>query len=352
MYKVLMCSDLDTVLNHEKNPEFQFFPKENIEKLESMFEVVWNKTGRPFTQEELIEIMPDIDAVFTCWQSNQFDEKILQHAPKLKILAHLAGSVTPFVSPELYDRGIQVIGANDGHFAESVAEAALTYSIVGLRRMKEIILHIDKDREEGWMYGKVLEKRGLFDRTVGLVSFGAVARHFARLLQPFHCKIKVFDIKPIAPEVLEEFGMEQVSLEELFSTCDVISLHTPWTPETENMVDRRMLSLIKKDALLVNTARGKLIDEPALIEELKTGRFSAALDVYWQEPLPSGSGLYDLPNVMLMPHIGGPTRDRLPVIASDLMEEVYDYLYNGKPLKNVIGKKRGLGMTMNPPAKK
>ena len=107
MYKVLMCSDWEDVWDYEKNPEFKFFPKENLDKIESKFEVVWNKKGRRLTDEELIEIMPDIDAVFTCWDSNCFNEKILQHAPKLKVLAHMAGSVSPYVSPELYDRGIQ-----------------------------------------------------------------------------------------------------------------------------------------------------------------------------------------------------------------------------------------------------
>ena len=349
MYKVLMCSDWNTKFNEEENPEFRFFPEENIKKLESKFDVVRNETGRMLTKEELIEKVKDCDAVFTCWGSNNFDAEVVANAPKLKILAHMAGSVTPFVSPELYDKGIQVIGANDNFFAESVAEAALTYMIIALRKIKQTILLLNEKKADGWY--RIKEQRGLFDRQVGIVSYGAIAKHLVKLLQPFRCKIKVFSTHQIPEDELKKYNMTQVSLEDIFSTCDVISLHTAWNNHTEKMYNKRLLGMIKDGAVLVNTARGRIIDEEDLIEELKTGRFYAALDVTWDEPCPSNNPLYDMENVLIMPHNGGPTRDRCKHIASSLIDEVYDWLEYGKPLKNVIPKERGLSMTINKPQK-
>lgn len=344
--KVLVCSDFDSVMNKgHNNPEFQFFPPENVEKIESKFEVVWNKTGRKLTKEELIEKVADCDAVITCWGSNMFDEEVIANAPKLKLLAHFAGSVAPYVSEALYDKGIKVIGANDMMFAESVAEGAIAYMLCSQRKIKQIQKHME-NRAEGWVESKKDPfKRGILYKTVGIVSFGAIGEHLARLLQPFGCKIKVYS-RNISEEKLQKYNMQRASLEEIFSTCDIISLHTAWNKHTEKMINRDLLKLIKDDALLVNTARGQIIDEEALADELETGRFSAALDVFWQEPLPSESRLYGLDNVLIMPHNGGPTPDLYKHIASSLIDEMYDYLENGAPLRSEIPKSKGLSMTL------
>lgn len=348
--KVLVCSTKESMLHTRgsHNPEFVFFPERNIKKIESMFdEVIWNETGRQFTTEELIEKVKDVDAIITCWGSNQLTKEIVDNAPNLKIVAHLAGSVARIVSEELYDKGVKVIGANDTHFSESVAEGALAYMMMSLRKMDSITRNLKLYKEEGWAMAKAdPEKRGIMDRTIGLVSFGAIAEHLARMLQPFHCKIKVYS-RSISDEKLKQYNMERASLEEIFSTCDIISIHTAWNKHTENMISKELLQMIKKDALLVNTARGKVIDEPAMIEELKTGRFSAVLDVFWQEPHPyEEGGLYDLDNVIIMPHLGGPTTDRYPWITDDILDEIYGYLTENKPLKSEIPKERGMSMTL------
>lgn len=344
-YKALVCSDWQTQMDSNPNPEFKFFPQENIDKIESKFVVDWNRTGAQLSKEELIERIKDCDVVFTSWGSNVFDEEILKHAKKLKLLAHFAGSVAHHVTPELYDRGIKVISANDGHFSESVAEAALVYTIMGLRRIKRSILLMDKERADGWARNEYNTKKGLFDRTVGLVGYGAVTKHFVKLLQPFHCKIKVYNYQPIPQEELEKYKMEQVSIEEVFSTCDVVSVHLAWNPQTEHMVNKKLIQSMKDGALLVNTARGMVIDEAAMTEELKTGRISAVLDVVSREPLSSDSILYDMEDVTIIPHEGGPTRDRLKYIVSDLIDDAYNYLAYGTPLKYEISKERGLAMS-------
>lgn len=346
--KVLIPSDLKTMLNKgHDNPEFQFFPEENIKRIESLFdEVIWNTTGRALTKEEMIEKVADVDAIITCWGSGLIDADIVKAAKKLKIVAHMAGTVAPIVSPELYDAGVKVIGANDHQFAESVAEGALAYMLLSLRQLKRAGKFLDEGHEEGWRAFKAKrEIRGILDKTVGLVSYGAIADHLARMLQPFHCKIKVYS-RTISDEKLKQYNMQRASLEEIFSTCDVISIHTALNPNTEGMINKDLLKSIKDNALLVNTARGGVIDEPAMIEELKTGRFFAVLDVLCKEPHPyEPGGLYDLENVILIPHEGGPTPDRYKYIAQNIMDEVYDYLKNGTPLKSEIPKEKAMRMT-------
>lgn len=348
--KALVVSDRASVLNKgHDNPEFQFFPEENIKKIESLFdEVIWNETGRTFTEEELLEKVRDVDAIFTCWQSNKIDKKVLDNAPKLKIIAHLAGSVANFVTEDVYDRGIKVISANDGQFAESVAEATLAYMFLSLRQIDKVLETINTvGKETGWKTArKIVFRRGLMNRTVGLVSFGAITEHLARMLQPFHCKIKVYS-RSISEEKLRQYNMERASLEEIFSTCDIISLHTAWNKHTEKMINRDLLKTIKENALLVNTARGQIIDEEALLEELKTGRFYAVLDVMWNEPPKyEEGGFYDLDNVILMPHHGGPTADRYPFIASEMIDEVYSFLTEGKNPAGEISRERAASMTI------
>jgi phosphoglycerate dehydrogenase-like enzyme len=143
--KVLMCSDKNQYVNRPGGPEFQFFGEENLKKLYELFdEVVWNETGRKFTKEELIENVRDCDAVITCWGSNMFDKEVLDNAPKLKIIAHLCGSVANIVNEDTYKKGVLVIGANDMQFAESVAEAALLYSIAKLRKTKLFLIKLYK----------------------------------------------------------------------------------------------------------------------------------------------------------------------------------------------------------------
>ena len=346
--KILVTSDLETNLNgivEGGGENTYFFTKENIEKIESMFdEVVWNKTGRMLTNEEMVEMAKDCDAILTCWGTPPITTEVLDAAPNLKIIGHMAGSVAGLVNEEVYNRGIMVVGANDREFSESVAEGALAYALTKLRRIDETVINIKKYREKG--HRIFFESDGILDKTVGIVSFGAIAEHFAKMLQPFRCKIKVYS-RTISEEKLKKYNMEKVSLEELFSTCDVISVHTAWNKYTEKMVSKELIKMMKDGALIINTARGAVIDEEALIKELETGRISAALDVFYpnEPPLPD-SPLYDLPNVLMMDHRGGPTTDRYRFITSNMLDDVYSYLTNGTISPEIIiPKEKALSMT-------
>lgn len=186
--------------------------------------------------------------------------------------------------------------------------------------------------------------RGLLNRTVGIVSYGAIAKHLAAMLQVFGCKIKVYS-RSISDDELKKYNMEKVTLEELFSTCDVISVHTAYNEHTKHFIEKKYLSLIKKGALFINTSRGAVVNEEELIEELSTGRFYAALDVFEKEPLPKDSKLYDMDNVLIMPHKGGPTKDMYRHLTTGILMEMAEFLLNGKEPVSLIPKERAFSMS-------
>lgn len=334
---------MKTFVSLPKGANFDtFFTKENIALLESLGEVIWNPTEKQMLPEEIADAIGDSDAYITLWGSPRLDETILQKAPKVKLLTHLAGTVVPFVSDAMWDRGIRVISGND-YFAESVAEGTLAYMLAALRDIPVFSRRLKEDRV--WKTPQDFTK-GMAGKTVGLVSYGAIAKYLVRLLSVFRVKIKVYDIVPLPEADVARYGLEQASLEEIFSTCDIISIHTPLFEATHHLINGNLLSMIKEGALLINTARGGVIDQIALEEELETGRFRAVLDVYDPEPPTKyPTKLFDLPNVMMLPHQGGPTTDLRAFITRELILESAAFIDEGKPLLHEITRERAKYMS-------
>ena len=325
-----------------KPPFDTFFTKENIELAESLGEIVWNTTGDHFSTDELKKLIADCDVYVTCWGSPALTKEILDCAPKLRLLTHTAGTVVPFVTDEMWDRGIRVISGNE-YFAMSTAEGAITYMLSALRRIPYFVNNL---KEKGlWWNAAIDFNDGLLFKTVGIISYGAVAKHLVKYLQPFHVKIKVYDIVDIPEQDKELYGIEQCSIEEIFSSCDIISVHTPLNDHTRHMIDDRLLSLIKKGALFVNTSRGPVIDEEALTRHLENGDFFAALDVYEKEPLDKDCLLLKLGNAHLTPHQAGPTVNLRSVITEHVLLESAAFIDNGEPLKNEITRERAFAMS-------
>lgn len=151
----------------------------------------------------------------------------------------------------------------------------------------------------------------LIGATVGIIGYGNIGRRLAKLLKGFGCRIITYDSSN-RKEVLEKDGVELVDLEELLKTSDAVSIHVPYTEQTHHMIDYQMLSLMKSTAVIVNTARGNIIDEEALYEALKSGKIGGAgVDVFAQEPLPLDSPLLSLENVVLTPHVSSQTVESL-----------------------------------------
>lgn len=319
-----------------------FFTPENIKLAESLGEIVWNPYERHLTKEEVKALAADCDVYVTTWSSPQLDAEILAAAPNIKLLTHLCGTVKPFVSDAMWERGVRVICGND-YFALSVAEGTVGYMLAAQRDIPKYSTDLKEKRQ--WKSDEIFTQ-SLLRKTVGLVSYGAIAKHLVRMLQPFQVKLKVYDIVEIPAADKEKYGIEQVSLDELFSTCEIISIHTPYFDATHHLINKDLLAKIQPNALLVNTSRGPVIDQAALVEELRTGRFRALLDVYEVEPPHADDPLFDVPNLIMMPHMAGPTINLRQYITHDLLLESAAFVDKGAPLKNEVTKARAAQMSL------
>jgi len=282
------------------------FPEKVCAELERFAEARYNDLGRNLTEEELCDRAADAVGCITTWGSPRFTPEVVAAGPKLKIIAHAAGTVKPYVSDAVFDRGIVVTGSA-GIIARYVGEMALALSLACLRSLtgRDRVL-----KSGGWHDEGLGSPRTLLEQRVGLIGFGATGREFARLLKPFNVELLVYD-PYVDPSTLGASGARLAGLEEILTTCRVISLHAAGLPSTRHLLDAPRLRMIPEGAVLVNTARGSLIDMDALVAELETGRFCAALDVFDpEEPLPREHPLRGLPNVILTPHISGPVRER------------------------------------------
>lgn len=308
----------------------EFLPKENFDLLASYGE--YSQCGDAYDRDFILKNVADADIYLTAWGSPRLDADILDAAPNLKLLVHVCGTVAPYVSDEMWKRGVRVISGNAG-LAETTAEGAVAYIFAAQR---EIPKYSDALHDRKIWKKSTDVSRSLLGKTVGIVSYGAVAKNVLRMIQPFRVKILVYDIVEIPEEEKRKYNMEQVSLEELFSRSDIISVHTPLNSATHNLIGKPLFDLIQPDALFLNTSRGEVIDQAALEDALETERFRAALDVYSPEPPLETSKLFDLPNVLMMPHMAGPTTDIRKELARKMIVEAHEFIDLGKPLRNEI----------------
>lgn len=315
-----------------------FWSEENIALVESLGDVTWNDLDRHLTPEEFRDALEGVDVCVCGWGVPKFDEFVLEKADRLKIIAYTAGTVSKFVTDTIYDRGIYVLSGNEA-FAISVAEGTVGYIIAAqrdLRGFENLML------EKGWRT-PTFYNRSLLGKTVGIVGYGSISRHLLTMLKPFDVRVLLYS-NHMSEEEAAQIGVQKVSLEEMFSTCDIVSLHCARSPANYHLVNEKLLSLMKPGALIVNTSRGDVIDEQALIAHLETGKIRAALDVFEKEPLAMDSPLRQMKNVYLQPHLGGPTADYRYAATRLVLEDVYRY-QQGDPMQNTISKARSAMMT-------
>lgn len=318
-----------------------FLTKENMDQLRSYGEIC--EVEGDLNEDSICNAIGDCEVYMTLWGSARLSKKILDSAPNLKLLVHLAGTVAPFVSKEMWDRGIKVISGNS-LFAMSTAEGTLAYILSALRDIPFYSTNLKEKRE--WKNSNA-QSYGLIGKTVGIVSYGSVAQNLIKMLQAFNVKILVYDIIDIANDENIKYNLKQVSLEELFSNSDIISVHTPLNSSTKHLINKDLLKRIRPGGLFVNTSRGEVIDQVALETILKDGKIKAMLDVFDIEPLPQNSKLFELENLMLMPHMAGPTTDFRPQIATELIKEAYNYISFNTPLSFEITEQHANNMSVH-----
>jgi phosphoglycerate dehydrogenase-like enzyme len=273
-------------------------------KLDSFADIVEHPGDEPAAKPDLLDILPAADGCLTSWGVAQLDAEVMAAAPRLKAMAHMGSSVKRFVSEALWARGIHVTTAAPA-LAEDVAMTTLGLMIVGMKRLWPLSQRV---RQGGWRESPYWPSREIRHKVVGIIGASHVGRHLIRLLKPFQVQILLYDPFVTSEQALE-IGVEKVELELLLGRADIVTLHAPAKPDTYHLLNADRLALMKDEALLINTARGALIDEAALIAELSQGRFFAFLDVTDPEPPSLDNPLRYLENVVVAPHLAGCIED-------------------------------------------
>jgi D-3-phosphoglycerate dehydrogenase / 2-oxoglutarate reductase len=240
--------------------------------------------------DEMIELIDGAVAVIA--DADPFDERVLTSAPQLRIIARCGVGLDAIDLEAAARAGVAVTITPEVN-NEAVADHALALILAAVRRLREQDAIV---RGGGWRSFETVSWQ-LHGATVGIVGYGAIGRAVARRLAAFGVELLVHD--PFVTDV------EVTALDELLARSDVVTLHMPLTPETRGIIGARAFARMKPGTVIVNTARGPVIDQDALIDALRSGHLGAAgLDVFEVEP-PTGSPLLELPNVILSPHVGG-----------------------------------------------
>ena len=283
-------------------------------------------------------LLPEADAAFTPF----VDRDIFPSTSRLKWVQSPAVGVGSLMFPELLASPVVITSAR-GIRARAIAEHVLGVTIALARRlpiaMRAQVAHRWAQDE---LEGATVGVRTLEGQRMGIVGLGAIGLELVKIAAPFGFRISAIRRRTGEPK---PDGVEEVGpldrLPDLLARSDVVVLALPHTPETKRLIGKRELDRIKRGALLVNVARGKLVDDAAVIEALRDGRLGgAALDVFSEEPLDPGSPYWDLPNVLVTPHTSGAMQDYwTPLVA--LFTDNLRRFEKGEPLRNVVDKKAG-----------
>ena len=281
----------------------------------------------------------EVDVLFTSWRAPVLNESMLARFPRLRAVFYAAGSVRHFVTPAFWQRGITLSSAAAAN-AVPVAEYTIAAIFMGLKR---VWATARRTRETKSFDRGTIVADGAYQSRVGLVSLGAIGRLVVDRLRPFEVEIAAYDPFVSAADAAA-LGIRSLSLEELFATSSVVSLHAPRLPETLGLINGRLLASMRPGATFINTSRGALVKEGELCAVLGARPdLQAVLDVTDPEPPLADSPLYTLPNVVLTPHIAGslgPERRRLGA----LMIAEFHRFRIGKPLQHGVTEVRAMHM--------
>jgi D-3-phosphoglycerate dehydrogenase / 2-oxoglutarate reductase len=279
----------------------------------------------------LIDRLREADVALNIRGRTLFTAETLEACPKLKLIS-IWGTGTDNVDlPAAAARGVTVTNTPG---ANAVAVAEHTVALM-LGVAKQLVPADQAMRQGGWPRNLVPQLRG---KRLGLVGTGLIGREVAAMARGLGMEVVAWTFHP-SPRLADSLGLRYVEIDELLRTSDVVSLHLRATPETRHFLSRARLAMLKPGAILVNTARGALIDEAALVECLKEKKIACAgLDVFEVEPLPAGHPLLGLPNVLLTPHAAGMTPEVIQNGLAMAVENIENYR-KGSPTHVAVGPK-------------
>lgn len=304
------------VLDLTPTLERELFDDSALARLGAETELCRPGAERPVERERL-----DADILVTGWGSKPLPPT-REAADRLKLVAHTAGTVRWLVPKTLVSDGVRVTQAAAG-MAMSVAEEALYFTQSLLRHLYAVDRAMVRgDWEEAQRFGLGKTVSGT---RIGVIGASRVGRSYIELVTALGGEVLLYD-PYVSRFEARDLGVELAELDDIFLRSEAVALHAPVTPETRGMVSAARLAMLRDGAVFVNTARSAMVDTAALIRELRSGRVSAALDVFDVEPLPADDPLWTLPNVMLTPHIGAATVQSRRTQGMIVIEEIERYL--------------------------
>ena len=280
--------------------------------------------------------LADARIVITSWGVGPFDAAVLATLPKLALIAHTGATIKPFATDALFDRGILVTQAGAG-MARSVAEVSLTFTLALLHRVPE--MHNALRAPGSWYDAEsVGVQHEILGAPIAVIGASRTGRAYLELLRALGAEPLLVD-PTIDADAAGALGAELVPLDRALQRAQIVAVHAPTLPETHHLIGRRELALLRDGAGLVNTARSWLVDEAALIDEVRSGRLSAAVDVFDEEPFAADSPFRALPGALVTPHrAAGTSEGRLRqgrIVADEL-----DAFVEGRPLVHAVGREQ------------
>lgn len=292
-----------------------------------MGEVLYNPTGKPLTSAEVAGILPGIDGYIAGLDA--IDAQALQAADRLKVIARYGVGVDNVDLAAARAKGI-VVTNTPGANSVSVAELALGLMLALARQIPEAVEAVHQGK---WPRYSGISLEG---KTIGILGLGAIGKQLARRLNGFDCKILAYD--PYADAAFaRDNHIELTLMDKVIEEADFISLHLPLLPETRGLVNAAFLNRMKKGSFLVNTSRGEVVDEAALLNALQSGHIKGAgLDAFTVEPPAAGNPLLALPQVIATPHLGAQTDGATSNMGWFAMRDCLAVLNDEEPVYKVV----------------
>jgi len=307
-------------------------PEVGLEKINERYDTEVNPHSRRLEKEEIIEGVKGKDALL-CLLTDEIDEEIIEAGEDLKVISNYAVGYDNIDVEAATERGIAVTNT-PGVLTDATAELAWSLIFAVTRNVVKGDKFVREDKFEGWDPTLMIGHE-VHNKTLGVIGMGNIGSCVARKATAFDMDVLYYN-RSRKKKIEEEIGAEFVDLDSLLSNSDIVTIHVPLTDETEEMISWEELDKMKENSYLINTARGEVVNEEALIEALRSNKITGAgIDVYSDEPYNANPNYYNLENVVLTPHLGSAShraRDGMSEMAADNLIAVLE----GEEPKHIV----------------
>lgn len=317
-------------------------PEEGLEIVRANCNMEINPENRVLTKEEIIKGVRGKDGLL-CLLTDTIDKDVMDASPSLRVISNYAVGYNNIDVEEATRRNIMVCNT-PGVLTETTADLCWALLMASARRIVEGDKFVREGKFVGWD-PMLLLGQDVYNKTLGIIGFGRIGQAVAKRSIGFDMRVIYYDIQRASEEIEKKYNAKFTQLDDLLKEADFITIHTPLSKETYHLIGEREFNLMKKTSILINTARGPIVDEKALVKALKENKIAgAALDVYEREP-ELEEGLKELDNVVIIPHLGSAsyeTRTKMAIMAAEnlvagLSGKIPQNLVNKEVIKNIGG---------------